>query len=81
MKNVKVFYNEKSGNNDEYKVLKTIKYFFARPENSASKLEFINPESPEDAIRLAKKASQDQTDLVVALGGDGTINKICGGVF
>lgn len=81
MKNVKVFYNEKSGNNDEDKVLKTIKDFFARPENSASKLEFINPESPEDAIRLAKKASQDQTDLVVALGGDGTINKICGGVF
>ena len=81
MKNVKVFYNEKSGNNDEDKVLKTIKDFFARPENSASKLEFINPESPEDAIRLAKKASQDQTDLVVALAGDGTINKICGGVF
>ncbi len=44
MKNVKVFYNEKSGNNDEDKVLKTIKDFFARPENSASKLEFINPE-------------------------------------
>ena len=42
MKNVKVFYNEKSGNNDEDKVLKTIKDFFARPENSASKLEFIN---------------------------------------
>ncbi|MFK5242341.1 diacylglycerol/lipid kinase family protein, partial [Lactococcus lactis] len=81
MKNVKVFYNEKSGNNDKDKVLKTIKDFFARPENSASKLEFINPESPEDAIRLAKKASQDQTDLVVALAGDGTINKICGGVF
>lgn len=27
MKNVKVFYNEKSGNNDEDKVLKTIKDF------------------------------------------------------
>ena len=38
MKNVKVFYNEKSGNNDEDKVLKTIKDFFARPENSASNL-------------------------------------------
>ena len=58
MKNVKVFYNEKSGNNDEDKVLKTIKDFFARPENSASKLEFINPESPEDAIRLAKSQSR-----------------------
>lgn len=81
MKKVKVFYNENSGNNDEDKVLKKIKDFFARPENSDSQVDFINPESPEDAIHLAKKVSQEQTDLVIALGGDGTINKICGGVF
>ena len=81
MKNIKIFYNKKSGNNDEDKVLKTIRDFFKRPENSASKLEFINPESPEDAVRLAKKVSQEGADLVIALGGDGTINKICGGLF
>ncbi|EQC54197.1 hypothetical protein LLT6_10655 [Lactococcus cremoris subsp. cremoris TIFN6] len=67
MKKVNVFYNENSGNNDEDKVLKKIKDFFARPENSDSQVDFINPESPEDAIHLAKKVSQEQTDLVLLL--------------
>ncbi|WP_347962757.1 diacylglycerol/lipid kinase family protein [Lactococcus formosensis] len=81
MKEVKVFYNEKSGKNDENEVLNTIKNFLGKEENKASHVEYINPDSPEDAVRLAKKASQENTDLVVALGGDGTINKVCGGVF
>ncbi|WP_081167609.1 diacylglycerol/lipid kinase family protein [Lactococcus garvieae] len=81
MKKVKVFYNEKSGKNDENAVLKTIKNFFNKKENQDTEVEFVNPESPEDAIRLSKKATQENTDLVIALGGDGTINKICGGVF
>lgn len=81
MRKVKVFYNEKSGNKDQNQVLKTMKLFFDKKENKDSKVEFVHPESPKEAVCLAKKASQEQTELVVALGGDGTINKICGGVF
>ncbi len=81
MKQVKVFYNEKSGKNDEEKVLSTIKNFFDKEENKDFHVEYVNPDTPEDAVRLAKKASQEDTDFVVALGGDGTINKICAGVF
>lgn len=81
MKKVKVFYNKKSGNNDQEKVLQTIKNFFERDDNKEFELEFVNPESPKEAVALAKKASEEETNLVIALGGDGTINKICGGVF
>ena len=81
MKKVKVFYNQASGKNDEEEVLNTIKKFFDKKENQDFQLEFVNPDSPEEAVRLAKKASQEKTDLIMALGGDGTINKICGGVF
>ncbi|WP_251711735.1 diacylglycerol/lipid kinase family protein [Lactococcus ileimucosae] len=81
MKKVKVFYNQSSGKNDEEEVLNTIKKFFDKKENQDFQLEFVNPDSPEEAVRLAKKASQEKTDLIMALGGDGTINKICGGVF
>lgn len=78
MKKIKVFYNEKSGNNDEEEVLQTIKSFFDSEENQ---LEFISPDGPKEAIRLAKKAAEERPDLILALGGDGTIDKICGGLL
>jgi len=38
-------------------------------------------EGPMDATRIAREALQDGVDVVVAIGGDGTINEVANGFF
>ncbi|MCP4443754.1 MAG: diacylglycerol kinase family lipid kinase [Myxococcales bacterium] len=38
-------------------------------------------EGPEDATRIATEALKDGVDVVVAIGGDGTINEVANGFF
>ena len=46
------------------------------------KFEFIirDTKRPKDAMRIASEAVRDKFDVVVAVGGDGTINEIVQGI-
>ncbi len=43
--------------------------------------EEVRTEGPGDATRLAREAVKDGADMVVAMGGDGTINEVVNGFF
>ncbi|TCD46210.1 diacylglycerol kinase family lipid kinase [Streptococcus sp. X16XC17] len=81
MKRIAVFYNPTSGNQDKDIVIQQMKSFFLRNGFTEENLLFVQPKSPQEAFDLAKKATLEKVDMVIPLGGDGTINKICGGVY
>ena len=41
---------------------------------------FIYTNAPKHATELSKKASENSVDIVVAVGGDGTVNEVVGGL-
>ncbi|MGT2932711.1 diacylglycerol/lipid kinase family protein [Streptococcus catagoni] len=80
MMKVTIFFNPHSGKkNDELaeKVKETLITKGLRPDDIA----ILIPDSIDEAFALAKKASQDKIDLIIPMGGDGTINKIIGGIY
>ena len=81
MKNIKIFYNPNSGQGDGKEIAQETKLALMAQNIPEKAIEIIAPEDEKDAIQQAKIASQDGTDLVVILGGDGSINKISGGLF
>ncbi|EHJ56377.1 YegS//BmrU family lipid kinase [Streptococcus urinalis FB127-CNA-2] len=80
MKTVTIFYNPKSGQKHE-ELAKEVKSFFIENHFNEKDINIITPKSAEESFQLAKKASQNKVDIVIPLGGDGTINKVCAGVY
>ncbi|MGT2935455.1 diacylglycerol/lipid kinase family protein [Streptococcus castoreus] len=80
MKTVRIFYNPNSGKK-ENQLAEQVKAHFIQNGFSKETVEIITPKNADHAFSLAKKASQEKIDLVIPLGGDGTLNKIIGGVF
>jgi len=50
-------------------------------QKNAGKVEFAYTEFPGHATELATKASTSEFDIVVAVGGDGTVNEVAQGLF
>ncbi|XCY65891.1 diacylglycerol kinase family protein [Streptococcus iniae] len=80
MKTVAIFYNPKSGKKDD-QLQETVKNSLINHGFSAENITIICPENSKDAFEKAKKVAQAKTDIVIPLGGDGTLNKIIGGVY
>ena len=70
--------NEKSGSfsKDKHQLEETLD--FLRQQGWNVKLEFTK--SSDDAQRLAREAAMQKADVVIAVGGDGTINSIIQGL-
>lgn len=49
-------------------------------EQRGCTIELWETQSKNDGIRLARRAANEQYDVVVAVGGDGTINEVCNGL-
>ena len=49
-------------------------------KEAGAQVELARTEQPGDALRLAGAAAPDQFDLVVAAGGDGTVNEAANGL-
>ncbi|MDI5916525.1 diacylglycerol/lipid kinase family protein [Streptococcus equi] len=80
MKTVHIFYNPNSGK-PENDLAEKVKHYLIQNGFSEDKVRIITPKNADQAFQLAKKSSQDHIDLVIPLGGDGTLNKIIGGVY
>ncbi|MEJ1330670.1 acylglycerol kinase family protein [Latilactobacillus sakei] len=72
-----VIYNPHSGQDHGESVGKKIEQALVKNQQT---VELMPTKGPKDATRLAKKAAQAQFDIVVAVGGDGTINEVVSGL-
>ncbi len=72
-----VIYNPHSGHNNGESVGQKIEQALIKNQH---KVELMPTEGPKDATRLAKKAARAGFDVVVAVGGDGTINEVVSGL-
>ena len=78
---VLVLYNSKSGSGDKDSLIKELITYLVDEGVALGNIEIAEPQSIKEAVSLAKQASQNKVDLIVTMGGDGTINKIAGGIY
>lgn len=67
MKSAYIFFNPKSGK-DEQALAKEVKSYLIEHDFQDDYVRIITPSSVEEAVALAKKASEDHIDLVIPLG-------------
>lgn len=72
-KQVVVIVNPISGDVDKREILQEI---FRRLDNRKFDIEVLFTNAPQHAIKLTKDALRGKADIVVAVGGDGSINEI-----
>jgi diacylglycerol kinase (ATP) len=63
-------------NRDPKKIRSLINHVFDQYE-----FDVVETKTAKDATRLAKDAVKDSVDIVVAIGGDGTINEVAAGII
>ncbi|MGT2752319.1 diacylglycerol/lipid kinase family protein [Streptococcus porcinus] len=80
METIHLFVNPFSGKKNEKDLTQHVKDSFLKHGFLEENITIVSPESASDAFKKAKEASSRGIDLVIPLGGDGTINKIIGGV-
>lgn len=80
MTTVAIFFNPNSGKKDDL-LASTIKASLITKGISESNITIIIPKSIEELFLLAKAASHNGVDIIIPLGGDGTINKVISGVY
>ena len=78
---VLVLYNSKSGSGDKDSLIKELITYLVDEGVALGNIDIAEPKSIKEAVSLAKQASQNKVDLIVTMGGDGTINKIAGGIY
>ncbi len=80
MTTVAIFFNPNSGKKDDL-LASTVKASLITKGISESNIIIIIPKSIEELFLLAKAASHNGVDIIIPLGGDGTINKVISGVY
>lgn len=80
MTTVAIFFNPKSGKKDDL-LANTVEQSLINKGISESDITIVIPKSIEESFMLAQAASHNGVDIVIPLGGDGTINKIIAGVY
>ncbi len=80
IKTVHLFYNPRSGKK-QTDLVDLIQEKLIDKGIAAQDISVIKPATPKECFALAKKASQEQVDLIIPLGGDGTLNKVIGGAY
>lgn len=78
MTRYKLIVNPISGRETAAQAIPTLESYF---KTQGLTYELVHTEAPEHAIELARKASEDGFDIVVAAGGDGTANEVLNGLM
>jgi diacylglycerol kinase (ATP) len=77
--NIQVVVNPAAGSGKAEKIAETL--FQDISKISDSLISLTSTEKPGDAAFITRKAIQEGSDMVVAVGGDGTINEVVNGFF
>ncbi|MFW6386767.1 MAG: diacylglycerol/lipid kinase family protein [Bacillota bacterium] len=72
-----MIFNPAAGNRNPEKVLQRIKKVFSR---KGARVSYHTTEGPGEAVLAAEEAARAGADVVVAAGGDGTINEVVNGI-
>ncbi len=78
MKKCTVIYNPISGRGKTQKVIPLIR---EHVESIGFTCNIVETQRPSHAVDLAKKACEDNADLLIIVGGDGTFNECLNGIF
>ncbi|MEQ9763103.1 diacylglycerol kinase family protein [Streptococcus sp. ZJ151] len=73
--------NQKSGKSDKDQLIETIKNFLIDKQIPEQNIAYFYPKSADETREMAKEACQDKTDVIIPLGGDGTIKLVCAGIY
>lgn len=81
MKSLAILYNPQSGSGDKEALIQELVAFLEEHGVDRERISIYATESANHAFELAKYASHSGVDMVISLGGDGTINKIAAGIY
>ncbi|MGX7417748.1 diacylglycerol/lipid kinase family protein [Carnobacterium gallinarum] len=79
MKNVMLIFNPASGKSQSENIAKQVKIFLEK-EDTQCEVKLMGTQNESDATKFAKEAAEQKFDLVVSIGGDGTISDIVSGL-
>ncbi|MFU2180769.1 diacylglycerol/lipid kinase family protein [Streptococcus pluranimalium] len=81
MTTVALIINQKSGKEDKDNLLKTILHSLRQHNITEEDIQILYPTSAEETLVLSREACQNQTDILIPLGGDGTVKLVCAGIY
>lgn len=81
MTTVALIINQKSGKEDKDNLLKTILHSLRQHNITEEDIQILYPTSAEETLALSREACQNQTDILIPLGGDGTVKLVCAGIY
>ncbi|MFV8211623.1 diacylglycerol/lipid kinase family protein [Streptococcus pluranimalium] len=81
MTTVALIINQKSGKEDKDNLLKTILHSLRQHDITEEDIQILYPTSAEETLVLSREACQNQTDILIPLGGDGTVKLVCAGIY
>ena len=82
MKKISIIYNPESGSGESEKNAKKVKEQLEQLDKYKNMdIQMHATKDSKDAYKFAKKCSQEKYELIISIGGDGTINQIAGGII
>ncbi|MDG3141679.1 diacylglycerol kinase family lipid kinase [Streptococcus suis] len=73
--------NQKSGKQEKEDLINTIKNFLQERGVPSADISTYFPTSADETIVLTKEACTKGSDIIIPLGGDGTIKLVCAGIY
>lgn len=73
--------NQKSGKREKDQLIETIKNFLIEKNIPEKNILYFYPASADETREMAKEACLDKIDVIIPLGGDGTIKLVGAGIY
>ncbi|MGV3010172.1 diacylglycerol/lipid kinase family protein [Streptococcus thoraltensis] len=73
--------NQKSGKREKDQLIETIKNFLIEKNIPEKNILYFYPASADETREMAKEVCLDKIDVIIPLGGDGTIKLVCSGIY
>lgn len=82
MKKISILYNPSSGSGESERNAKKVKERLEKSDKYKDMdIHIYETKDSKDAYKFAKNCSKEKYELIVSIGGDGTINQVAGGII